>query len=624
MRIKHDLIKLNIQKFADGEIRYKIGVDAKETSKLSSLGKNIGKSFAAGAAVAGAALTGVVAASIKAYADMEQNLGGVETLFKDSADIVIANAKRAYESAGMSANQYMETVTSFSASLLQGLGGDTKKAAAIADTAIIDMADNANKMGTSMELIQNAYQGFAKQNYTMLDNLKLGYGGTQSEMARLINDSGVLGDTMTVTAETVNEVSFDKIIEAIHVIQDEMGITGTTSKEAASTITGSLSSAKAAWENFLSGAGSIEDVISTFTTAGTNIMNAIVKMAPQIVQGLVTLFNALIPQIPTLLQKLLPVIIQGVVELFQGLVAALPQIITVLTEMLPQIIEMLMKGFGQIVQALSEQLPTLLPQIIDAILQLIPMLIDNLPLLISVGIQLIIGLLSGIIQATPTLLAYIPKIIWAIVKALAKLPVTLGKAGLEAVISLATALANNIFRVVNKAKELGSKIINAIKTILSPGGLANIGKNLVQGLWNGISDTVGWVLGKIKGFGKSILNGIKSIFGINSPSKEFAWIGKMNVLGLEEGMEDNIPDLNETITRTISYETTGLDYLSNGFDNYSGAVSNNILPNTGYNQPIYVTVNADMDVNKFGKAFVRDIKTFSGGTKNSYNYGGGK
>ena len=338
MRIKHDLIKLNIQKFADGEIRYKIGVDDKEASKLSSLGKNIGKSFAAGAAVAGAALTGVVAASIKAYADMEQNLGGVETLFKDSADIVIANAKRAYESAGMSANQYMETVTSFSASLLQGLGGDTKKAAAIADTAIIDMADNANKMGTSMELIQNAYQGFAKQNYTMLDNLKLGYGGTQSEMARLINDSGVLGDTMTVTAETVNEVSFDKIIEAIHVIQDEMGITGTTSKEAASTITGSLSSAKAAWENFLSGAGSIEDVISTFTTAGTNIMNAIVKMAPQIVQGLVTLFNALIPQIPTLLQKLLPVIIQGVVELFQGLVAALPQNITVLTEKFPQII----------------------------------------------------------------------------------------------------------------------------------------------------------------------------------------------------------------------------------------------------------------------------------------------
>ena len=343
-------------------------VESKTTSKLSSLGKSIGGAFLKGAAVAGGALIGLVGASVKAYADMEQNLGGIETLFKDSADTVIANSKRAYESAGMSANEYMETVTSFSARLLQGLGGDTEKAAAYADMAVTDMADTANMMGTSMEMIQNAYQGFAKQNYTMLDNLKLGYGGTATEMARLINDSGVLGDNMKVTAETVNNVSFDKMIEAIHKIQENMGITGTTSKEAASTITGSLNSAKSAFENFISGAGEISTVVDTFTTAGKNILNAVVEMAPQVMTGIVDLINGLIPQIPTFLNALLPPLIQGVVGLIQGLVAALPQIITVLSSMLPQIIETLINGLMQIGQALIQQLPIIIPQIITAII----------------------------------------------------------------------------------------------------------------------------------------------------------------------------------------------------------------------------------------------------------------
>lgn len=191
--------------------------------------------------------------SIANYAEYEQLVGGVETLFKDSANQVQKYANKAFKTAGLSANDYMETVTSFSASLLQGLNGDTAKAAKTADLAITDMSDNANKMGTSMESIQNAYQGFAKQNYTMLDNLKLGYGGTQKEMARLINDSGVLGDTMKVTEKNVNEVSFDKIIEAIHVVQNEMGITGTTAKEAAETIEGSKNAMQAAWQNLLTG-----------------------------------------------------------------------------------------------------------------------------------------------------------------------------------------------------------------------------------------------------------------------------------------------------------------------------------------------------------------------------------
>lgn len=201
----------------------------------------------------GQAIVDVGKQSISNYANYEQLVGGVETLFKDSAGLVVEYAENAYKTAGMSANEYMDTVTSFSASLLQGLGGDTEKAAQVADMAIRDMSDNANKMGTDMTMIQNAYQGFAKQNFTMLDNLKLGYGGTQAEMARLINESGVLGDSMTVTAQTVKDVPFDKMIEAIHKVQDEMGITGTTSMEAADTIEGSSGSMRAAWENLLTG-----------------------------------------------------------------------------------------------------------------------------------------------------------------------------------------------------------------------------------------------------------------------------------------------------------------------------------------------------------------------------------
>ena len=190
---------------------------------LGKVGGVATKIAGVGVAALGAVATGLGALtkqSVEAYADYEQLVGGVETLFKDSSKKVLEYANNAYKTAGLSANQYMDTVTGFSASLLQGLGGDTEKAAEIANLAVTDMADNANKMGTSMESIQNAYQGFAKQNYTMLDNLKLGYGGTASEMARLINDSGVLGDTVKITAQDVNDVSFDKMIEAIHKVQD--------------------------------------------------------------------------------------------------------------------------------------------------------------------------------------------------------------------------------------------------------------------------------------------------------------------------------------------------------------------------------------------------------------------
>ena len=595
------------------------GNDKQINSTLSSLGKGLSATAKIGAtAIAGlsTALAGVVTAGVKSYADLEQNIGGIETLFKDSAKTVIDNSKKAYETAGMSANEYMETVTSFSARLLQGLGGDTEKAAAIADQAIIDMADNANKMGTSIESIQYAYQGFAKQNYTMLDNLKLGYGGTQAEMARLINDSGVLGDTMTVTAETVNNVSFDKMIEAIHVIQERMGITGTTSKEAAETITGSFNAAKSAFDNFLNGTGDAETLAETLLTAFENVSDAIVELTPDITNGLVTLINGLIPQIPTIMNSLLPAILSGAIQIIMGLTQILPQLVqtimtviqqalTLLLPQIPIIAQNLINGAIQIMTYLAQALPTMIPMIIDAILGLIPVLLDNLPLFIDAGIQLMIGLLTGILNALPDLIMELPNIIMQILSTLLNLIfVQIPKAGVQIVMSL----IDGIFGFFNKMTEKVKEFANG--TILEPivnfvTGITDKGRELVEGLWEGIKGAAQWLKDKISGWVGNVLDFIKNLFGIHSPSTEFAYLGRMNVLGLEEGMESMEGDLNATIGNMVNLSPSLLASAS-----------------TPVNNSVNVVVNNQFEQDPLGQ-MVNTVKTFSGGAKNDFNFGYG-
>lgn len=277
---------------ADGYLNFDTKINEKGfndgISKLGSLGKSglsmVSKTMTGAIVAVGTGAAAIIKSSLGVVANMEQQVGGVETLFKNSANTVIANANKAYKTAGMSANNYMETVTSFSASLLQSLGGDTAKAASYADRAIVDMSDNANKMGTNMRDIQNAYQGFAKQNYTMLDNLKLGYGGTQEEMKRLISDASKMTDVQKELGVTVdaNSLSFGNIVNAISVMQKQMGIAGTTSKEAATTIEGSVNSAKAAWENFEAGVISANDLVETFWTAAQNIFKNLGQIIPRL------------------------------------------------------------------------------------------------------------------------------------------------------------------------------------------------------------------------------------------------------------------------------------------------------------------------------------------------------
>lgn len=395
---------------------------------VSGFGSTIKKGFAlaakAGIATISAASAGIgaiVKSSASAYADYEQNIGGIETLFKDNADTIVKYASEAYKTAGISANDYMQNVTSFSASLLQGLGGNTAQAAEIANEAMVDMSDNANKMGTDISAIQNAYQGFAKQNYTMLDNLKLGYGGTQAEMARLINDSGVLGDSIKVDEKTVNSVSFDKMIEAIHKVQTDLDITGTTSKEAATTVSGSLGSVKAAWANLMAGMGDknadlknlIKEMVSTVKTFAKNIMPVI----KQALSGVTTLISELAPDIaaelPQLVSDLLPQLIEAGTQIFQALVkgisdnigtitqAAITAITTIATALI-QNTGPLVQSLATIITTIAQALPTILPDLINAIVEQIPTVIqaviDCMPAIIDGTIQIVTAIAEALVD----------------------------------------------------------------------------------------------------------------------------------------------------------------------------------------------------------------------------------
>lgn len=364
---------------------------------MGGVAAKAGKAIAAGLA-AGATAVGVLAKqSLDSYADYEQLVGGVETLFGAGGksveeyaasvgksvdevrrtyndlitgqEAVMEDAANAYKTAGMSANEYMETVTSFAAALTSSLGGDTMAAAEYARIAVTDMADNANKMGSNMESIQNAYQGFAKQNYTMLDNLKLGYGGTKEEMERLLKD-----------AEKLSGIKYDissyaDIVDAIHVVQTEMGITGTTAAEAEKTISGSIASTKAAWKNLLTGFADDEadlelligNLVESATTAVRNVVPRIAQILSGISQAMTQIMPIVSAELPAILSELLPGVINGAVALINGLVAALPSLLGILIAQLPSIFTQISNGLIQTFPVLLETAKNLLGQLFDYI-----------------------------------------------------------------------------------------------------------------------------------------------------------------------------------------------------------------------------------------------------------------
>ena len=416
------------------------------------------------------ALANLGKSALDSVGQLEQNVGGVETLFGDAADAVIASADRAYQTAGMSANDYMSTVTSFSASLLQSLGGNTEEAAKVADMAIIDMADNANKMGTSMDMIQNAYQGFAKQNYTMLDNLKLGYGGTKTEMERLLADA----EKLTGVKYDINNLN--DVYQAIHAVQEEMGITGTTAKEAASTLEGSMASAKAAWDNFMNGSGDADQLADAFATAADNIVKNLAEIIPRFAETLPALGGAIVAQIPGLVAAIVPAVLsagQSVLKQLQdavldfdfvGTADKVVQMITGFIEGdgLGSLLDTLVTIFTGIVNGISSMLPSLLPALIELISYVVTSLLDQLPAILDCALELILGLARGILAALPVLIEALPEVISSIVEFLISAVPQIIDAGIELLMALVDALPVIIDALVDALPQIIKATVTAL------------------------------------------------------------------------------------------------------------------------------------------------------------------
>lgn len=562
------------------------------------------------------AVLDLVKDSISGFSQYEQLAGGVKTLFGTEAQsleeyaasvgksadevaeeyekllssqqAVFDNADNAFRTAGLSANEYMETVTSFSASLLQGLGGDTEAAAKMADQAIVDMADNANKMGTDIGSIQNAYQGFAKQNYTMLDNLKLGYGGTQEEMVRLINDSGILEQQI----KNLDGIRFDQIVDAIHTVQTNMGITGTTAKEAAFTIEGSTNAMKSAWDNLVSGMARedadlgvlMSNFVESVGTAGKNIMPRIQTVLSNMGTLVEQLAPNLVAQIPQMIEQVVPPMVEAGGQMLTAIASGLQQAIPSLIAQVGEALTGLRNSFLEMVPALAQSIQEKTPEFIasglellsglaasirenaglavDAIIELVkglaqgiadgipdiiekaPQIVsdlantinDNAPKILSAAWDIIKTLGKGLIDAIPTLIENIPQIISAIADTITAFNwLNLGK-------KIIDFLGKGITGMISVVKNIGTTVKNAITGGIKkiPDEMKKIGKNIVEGVWKGIENAKNWIQEKVSGFFGGIVDSVKGLLGIHSPSKLFKEeVGENIGLGVAEGIEDS-------------------------------------------------------------------------------------
>ena len=564
-------IKGNLTKIMDGE------ADSAGKSAGSKFGSAFGSVAKAGLAAAGAGLAAASAAVVKVakdavegYADYEQLTGGIETLFGESAEAVQKNAARAFQTAGLSANEYMETVTSFSASLLQSLDGDTYEAMESADKAIRDMSDNANKMGTSMESIQNAYRGFAKANYTMLDNLSLGYGGTKEEMQRLLKDATALSGI------EYDLNSYADIIDAIHVIQDNLGIAGTTAKEASETISGSVGSMKAAWQNLLVGmadpaadlSGLIGNVVDTAETAFGNIL----PVAEQALAGIASFVEQIAPviaeKLPGLVETVLPAILNAASSIFTALVDALPTLMQVLIdqgpviintllekilEMLPEIVALGLTLIISLANGIAESLAELVPTIVDVVLEIVDVLTapENLGNLLDAAIAIILALASGLIDALPRLLEKVPEIIGNLVKALIDAAPKLLEAALQIILKLAEGLGSFFYKITEKGREIVDSIKAGFQEKLD--GAREWGSDLIQNFVDGLKAKWEDLKSSVRGIAQTV----KDLLGFSEPKEgplsNFHTFAPDMMMLFAKGIRDNEYLVEDQLKKSLDF-----------------------------------------------------------------------
>lgn len=561
-----------------GKIQEALGGEAESAGKSAgaSVGSNLIGTLKKALVVAG--IGTAIKESIEAGAELQQSIGGIETLFKENADTVKQYAADAYKTAGLSANDYMQSVTGFSASLLQGLGGDTAKAAEVANMALVDMSDNANKMGSDMGSIQNAYQGFAKQNYTMLDNLKLGYGGTKSEMERLLKDAEKLPEAMGKKFDISNLAD---VYEAIHLVQGELDITGTTSIEAEKTISGSMASMKSSFQNVLADLALGNDLSASMQGLGDSIAAVaqnIIPVITNIITSVPTLLVALIPQ-------LIPIVISGAQQLVQGLIdgfsQALPAIsgistqipdgvITAISTGLPSILQKGVEVITNVANGILQNLPSLISAAGNILGQLLNAFLAGLPGMLDAGVKLVGNIGTGLLQNGPKVLAAIGSVIAQLLSTIVShLPELLQK-GIE----LIGQLAAGIIEAIPKIALAVPQVISEIKTKFSEIDWGEVGSNIISGIAKGITGAVGKIKEAAEGAARKAYETAKKALGINSPSKLMRdEVGKFIPAGIAEGINRNAKVISfdavanhivSSAKSTIGAETVPLAYASGG------------------------------------------------------------
>lgn len=520
--------------------------------------------------IATAAIGKALSASISEGAALEQSLGGIETLFKDSADKVKANAAKAYQTAGMSANDYMELTTSFSASLLSSLAGDTSKAADVADMAMVDMSDNANKMGTNMEDIKNAYQGFAKQNYTMLDNLKLGYGGTKSEMERL------LADAQKISGVEYNIDNLSDVYSAIHVIQGQLDITGTTAKEAATTISGSFNQMKAAAKNVMGEIAlgmdvgpALNELANTIITfAVGNLLPAVWNVISALPSAIITFVTALGPQLFAAVSGLIPQIASGITTgiptLYQSAMQLMDQFNIGIQEQLPILLQKGVDFITNIVNGILQNLPQVITMAGNVITYFANTIISMLPTILSAGARLLLRLVNGIINNLPQIAQAAATAIVRFVASIGQNLPQILQSGITIIAKLAAGLIRAIPNLVGQIPAIISAIVNAFTSQ----NWGSIGINIISGIASGLRSAAHMLWDAVKGVLGGFKENVLAFFGIHSPSRWGMFVGEMIDTGIANGLTGNtslISNAAEELQKSLKKPVgTSLDFAVSG------------------------------------------------------------
>ena len=534
-------------------------------SKVKGLGKAIGTSVVAGVGVASVAVGKFVKDTISNFAEFEQLEGGIKAMLGGNVDEinrVLETSKKAYEDLQMSQNEYLTSFESSYAIIKNGLS-DNADAIEYTNKTLQLTSDLFNTYGGSTEQYATAINWALKGTFSYVDNLNLGIKGTQEGFVEAANNAGILGREI----ESVKDLTSNEIIDVIQHYAEAYGVWGKSADEAKTTITGSLNMVKSSWQNLMTEIGkkggnvegAFEQLMQSAELFGSQLLPLMERILNSAINYLPGIIDKIAEALPGLVERIVPPLISSAVKVFQSLVSALPQLVSVLAKMLPGILNSLIKGLIEIVNSLSEEMDTLIPILVDAIYQIVPILLENMPQITMCGGKLLLGLVKGLLNTIPVMVSNLPKI--------------------------------------------ASAIINYLKQL--PEQTKNIGKMLIEGLWDGISKAFNKTIKRIGKLAEQIKEKFNSVFGVHSPSTEFAFIGRMNMVGLEQGMEDMQPEIQRTI-----------DSLFDLNPNVVGTMNTHFSPN------VIVNNNVNMKTDPLGQV-VGNIKTFSGGAKNDYNYGMG-